>query len=130
MSDTILFLCPHAAAKSVLAVAAFEQLVTERGIAIRAVAAGTEPDAAPAPAVVAWLATKGIDVSGHIPRLVTAADIREARHTILLGCNINELPVQPDNYEEWNDLPPASENPEATWLITYQHVQRLLEALT
>jgi protein-tyrosine-phosphatase len=61
---TILYLCPHNAAKSVLAAADFDRLARERDLPYRAASAGTDPDAAPSPAVVALLQEEGIDVAG------------------------------------------------------------------
>lgn len=57
MSDRgpVVFLCPHNAAKSMLAVAEFSWLARQRGLSLRADSAGTEPEAAPSPAVVAAL---------------------------------------------------------------------------
>jgi protein-tyrosine-phosphatase len=49
----VLFLCPHNAAKSMLAIAKFNRLAQQRGLSLRADSAGKEPDAAPSPAVVA-----------------------------------------------------------------------------
>lgn len=46
---TVLFMCPHGAAKSVLASAYFERLATERGLNVRVESAGTDPDPTVAP---------------------------------------------------------------------------------
>ena len=72
-SGSVLFLCPHNAAKSVLAAAYFDRLAVERGLPFRADSAGTEPAEGPAPAVVAALQAEGIDVSGYRPRHVEPA---------------------------------------------------------
>ena len=40
---TILFMCPHGAAKSVLASAYFQRLAKERGLNVRVESAGTNP---------------------------------------------------------------------------------------
>ncbi len=65
-SKTVLFLCPHNAAKSVLAAADCDRLVRERGLPYRADSAGTEPDDGPAPAVVAG-ECRWIDLQSHPP---------------------------------------------------------------
>ena len=52
-SRSVLFVCLHGAAKSVLAAADFERLAAERGLAITADSAGTEPDPEIAPGVAA-----------------------------------------------------------------------------
>ena len=44
-TPTVLFMCPHGAAKSVLASAYFKQLAAARGLRVRVDAAGTEPAA-------------------------------------------------------------------------------------
>ncbi len=78
LPGTVLFLCPHNAAKSVLAAAYFDMMAFERGLPFRADSAGTEPDDQPLPAVVAALQADGIDVAGHRPRHVTAEDLTHA----------------------------------------------------
>ena len=46
---TILFMCPHGAAKSVLASAYFQRLAKERALNVRVLSAGTDPDPEVAP---------------------------------------------------------------------------------
>lgn len=41
---TVLFVCLHGAAKSVIAASYFQRLAAERGVKVRAVFAGTEPE--------------------------------------------------------------------------------------
>lgn len=55
VSRSVLFVCLHGAAKSVLAAADFERLAAERGLDLVADSAGTEPDPEIAPGVVAAL---------------------------------------------------------------------------
>ena len=47
---TVVFMCPHGAAKSVLASAYFERLAKERGLNVRVESAGTDPDPTASPA--------------------------------------------------------------------------------
>ena len=47
MSDrTVVFVCLHGAAKSLIAATLFQRLADERGLAVRSTFAGTEPDPA------------------------------------------------------------------------------------
>ena len=64
---SILFVCLHGAAKSILAAADFQRLAAARGLDLVADAAGTEPDPDITPAVVAARYGKGwaIGVSPH-----------------------------------------------------------------
>src|SRR5258705_11947677 len=70
-SRSVLFVCLHGAAKSVLAAADFERLAAERGLAITADSAGTEPDPEIAPGVAAALQADGVDLDRRRPRRVT-----------------------------------------------------------
>src|SRR5919112_5699998 len=106
----ILFLCPHNAAKSVLAAAYFDRLARERGLDYRAASAGTSPDAAPSPAVVAMLRDEGIDVTGHQPRRLTTEDLTSAHRVISLGCDLDELAGGSAQVDRWDDVPPAGQD--------------------
>jgi arsenate reductase len=107
---TILFLCPHNAAKSVLAAGYFDQLARERGLAYRAASAGTSPDAAPSPAVVAMLRDEGIDVASHRPRRLTPEDLASAHRVISLGCDPGDLDGGDVRVDRWDDVPPVSQD--------------------
>ena len=74
MTSTLLFVCPHGAAKSVIAAALCQQFADARGIDLSARAAGTEPDPQVSPTAVALLRAEGIDVATTIPHQVTADD--------------------------------------------------------
>src|SRR5262249_28852771 len=112
MSASILFLCPHHAAKSVIAEAYFNKLAPQSGLTISADSAGTEPDKMVSPTVVAMLSREGINVSRHRPRRVTAEELLAAQRIISMGCPIEELGVAAERVEQWNDLPNVSQNPD------------------
>lgn len=115
---TVLFLCPHAAAKSLLASALFARGAQARGLAFAAACAGTEPDAGPMPEVVALLAAEGIDVSAHRPRRVTPAQLAAASRVITLGCDVGALLPPGVTVEAWHDVPlPSRDLPGARRVI-------------
>src|SRR5262245_20474816 len=60
-TPTILFVCEHGAAKSVIAAAYFDKLAKERGLNYRAVFRGTNPDLTLAAAAENGLKEDGID---------------------------------------------------------------------
>src|SRR5215467_9813815 len=68
--ETVVFVCEHGSAKSVIAAAHFNRLAAEKGLPYRAIARGTKPDDVVAPAVKAGLASDGLDVSNWKPALV------------------------------------------------------------
>lgn len=100
--QTILFLCQHGGAKSVIAASYFNRLMQERGLPFRGEAAAAEEpyDAVPGP-VVALLDREGVDVRGFTPRRVAENDVQRAARVVGIGC---------DASERWNDVPPAGED--------------------
>ena len=80
MPERIVFLCPHAAAKSVMAAAYCGQLADHFGVSLHITSAGTEPDAEIAPAIVALLRGEGVDVANLRPRRVTAEELAAASY--------------------------------------------------
>ncbi len=129
MNKTILFLCPHNAAKSVIAAADFDQLARQAGLPFVADSAGSEPDAAVSPAVVSLLAREGLDVSQHQPRQITPDDLRGAHRIIALGCTPDEMGLSAAAVEVWPDIPAVSQEPERARRIIRAHVQMLIDEL-
>jgi arsenate reductase (thioredoxin) len=125
---TILFLCPHNAAKSVIAAAYFARLARERGLDYQAASAGTSPDAAPSPAVVAMLRDEGIDVAGYRPRRVTAEDLTSAHRVISLGCDPADLDGDV-RVDRWDDVPSPSQDLGASRAAIERHLALLVDEL-
>ncbi len=106
----VLFMCPHGAAKSVLASAYFRQLAAERGLRVLVTSAGTEPDASVAPAVAAHLTRQGLAAPTDAPRKVTGEDLAQADLVISLGCDLTGLPKPKGALRTWDDIPSPSAN--------------------
>jgi arsenate reductase (thioredoxin) len=79
----ILFVCVHNGGRSVMA----EAFARARGIA--AASAGTQPQAAPHPEVVAAMRDVGVDVADHKGVLLTPQMVREAQRVITMGCAVD-----------------------------------------
>ena len=75
----VLFMCPHGAAKSVLASAYFQKLAKERGLNVRVDSAGTDPDPEVGKAVAAHLTKTGYALPIEKPRRVTPRDVARGR---------------------------------------------------
>jgi len=129
MNPTVLFLCPHHAAKSVLAEAYFNQLAQQRQLPFRAESAGTEPDEQVSPVVVNLLRADGIDVSGHRPKRVTTSQLSQAQSIISMGCTSDELGIEPERVEMWTDVPPVSQEPLLAQAKIRAHVETLIDQL-
>ena len=129
MSRTVLFLCPHNAAKSVIAAAYFQYLADRAGLDLRAVSAGTEPEAAVWPAVVALLQADGLAVPDQPPRRVTAQDLAAATRIIAMGCTGAELGLPESAVEQWDDVPLASQDLPGARAAIRAHVEQLIAEL-
>lgn len=105
----ILFMCPHGAAKSVLASAYFERLAKERGLNVRVESAGTEPDFAVSPAVAAHLKRQGYTVPIEKPRKVTTKQWGAADVVISIGCDLSALPSPRGQLQRWDEVPALGE---------------------
>lgn len=83
----MLFVCVHNAGRSVMAEALFNALADGQA---EAKSAGTVPGGAPHPAVVEAMREVGVDVSGHLGRLLTDEMVRSADRVITMGCAVDE----------------------------------------
>lgn len=128
-TSTILFVCEHGAAKSVIAAAYFNKFARERGLNYQAVSRGTNPDPALLPAAEKGLQEDGLDTTGWKPALVARSDADKASRIITFGCTM----PNPDNVAakvtDWNDIPSPSQNYSMARDEIRLRVQKLVESL-
>jgi protein-tyrosine-phosphatase len=129
MVRKLLFLCPHNAAKSVIAMAYWNHLAQQCGLAVIADSAGTEPSASVSPVVIALLAEAGMDVTHYRPRRVLVEDVRSAERIISMGCTAEELPLAPARIAFWSDVPLVSQQPEHAREVIRAHIEQLIAEL-
>jgi protein-tyrosine-phosphatase len=129
MSHTILFLCPHGAAKSVLAAAYCQQLADQYNLDVQATSAGTEPSDRISPAVVELLQAHGIDVANDVPRQVTYEALMTASQVISLGCDLDNLLPPGTPVERWDNIPLPSQNLSAARDSIHAYVEQLINKL-
>ncbi len=130
MPRTILFLCPHHAAKSVIAEAYAKRLTEQHHLELTILSAGTEPDATIMPVVADFLESEGFNVREHHPRLVTTTELNSADMVITMGCDLIALGVPEHKRRDWTDVPPASVNVRACRDSIVQHLEVLMQELT
>jgi arsenate reductase (thioredoxin) len=126
---TVLFMCPHGAAKSVLASAYFERLAKERGLNVRVESAGTDPDPIVSPAVVAHLKRQGYAALRSTPRKVTSKDFESADVVISIGCDLSGLEEPRGKLVLWDEVPPLSEDFARSDEAIRKRVAELIEEL-
>jgi arsenate reductase len=122
----VLFVCLHGAAKSVLAAADFERMARERGLRVTAESAGTEPDAAIAPAVAAALRADGVDMGDRKPQLVTREHVTGADRVVAFGCGLGAAATPETTVERWDDVPAVKDGLPAARASIRMHLERLL----
>jgi protein-tyrosine-phosphatase len=125
----ILFMCPHGAAKSVLASAYFQRLAKERGLNVRVDSAGTDPDPEVGKAVAAHLTKTGYAIPIDKPRRATASDVEQADIVVSLGCDLSGLPQPRGKLLKWDDVPGPGENFSAADQAIRKHVEELVDQL-
>jgi protein-tyrosine-phosphatase len=123
---TLLFVCEHGSAKSVVAAAHFDRMAAERGLDLRAISRGTSPDAEIHPAAVHGL---GVDRLTPVdrPRRLSSSDLEGAVRVVAFS----ELPAEHAAsvpVEVWT-VPPVSEDYEAARGAIVSRLERLFEEL-
>jgi protein-tyrosine-phosphatase len=126
LQSRVLFVCLHGAAKSVIAAAHFRRLAAVHGLAMGAVAAGTEPDPDLAPGAVKGLAGDGLAVTPARPRPVTLFDLQTASRIVSFGCDIAPRPGQA--VDQW-EVPAVSDGYEAARSRIVERVGHLVADL-
>jgi arsenate reductase len=123
---TVVFVCEHGSAKSVVAAAHFNRRAAELGLEVRAVSRGTAPDAELAPAAVAGLRQDGLAPVAAAPVALTAADLSAAERVV----SFNELPreLSTASVERW-EVPPVSTQYGASRDAMLPRIEELLESL-
>lgn len=107
MTIHVLFLCPHAAGKSVLAATYFRAAAARIGLDARADVAGPEPENDLGPRVRQTLHDQGFVEAWH-PRLVAEQDTARADMIINIGCDRSAIPTNKPVIE-W-DVPLLTED--------------------
>src|SRR5689334_22706727 len=104
---TILFVCEHGAAKSILAATYFNKLAAERQLQVRAIARGTHPDPELSPATIAGLDADGLTPLDSRPTLLSPDDLQNIQ-AIITFCDLPPEFRSGVVVEEWSDVPPIS----------------------
>ncbi|RPJ21625.1 MAG: hypothetical protein EHM33_25620 [Chloroflexi bacterium] len=122
----VVFVCEHGAAKSVLAAAYFNQLASEMGTNLRAVARGTNPDNQLSPQAIKGLSEDGLTPTESVPQKLTEADLQSAQRVVTF-C---ELPTEYRGQaivEYWDDVPPVSESYEQARDVLVERLRQMLK---
>lgn len=123
---TVLFLCPHNAAKSVVAAALLQRASDEADMGLTIRTGGTEPDEAVYPKIRARLEADGL-TTNEVPKLVTAEQLDAADLVINMGCDHNDLP-RARQITDWQ-ISHFSDDFEAAYSAITDHIAALVADL-
>lgn len=123
---TVLFVCEHGAAKSVVAAELWQRIASEAGIALEGVARGTEPEPAMAVPAREGLLSEGIDLGERRPQAVDAEDVATAWRVVSFGPEVPGSDSSAVIVERWDDVPPVSRDYQAARAVILEHLRSLI----
>ena len=127
-SATVVFVCEHGAAKSLIATAYFNKLAAEHGLTARAEFRGIDPQDALSVSAVAGLKADGVAIPPGRPTAIGASDVAAATHIFAIGCTLPAAAAQSGKAQSWDDVPDGKGYGPMRDAIV-RHVNALLDAL-
>src|SRR5437588_11134863 len=88
---TVVFVCEHGAAKSVIATAYFNKIAAERGLHARAVYRGVNPQSDLSVGALKGLRDDGVNVPERKPSMITKTDVDAAAVIFAIGCALPSI---------------------------------------
>jgi arsenate reductase (thioredoxin) len=127
--QSIVFVCEHGAALSVIATTLFNKLAAERGLPQRAVYRGIDPQADLSVATLKGLREDGLLLPTDKPTAITAADVAAATHVFAIACALPSVAASSGKGEDWSDVPLVSGGYGPARDAIRRHVEHLLDQL-
>jgi protein-tyrosine-phosphatase len=124
---TVVFVCEHGAARSVIAAAYFNKLAVERQLPFRAIARGTTPQENPSASTLAGLQRDGIVIRPDKPKGLTASEASDALRVV----SFCPLPpsIKASRVDTFDDVPPPADGYDRSRDAVLKHVRELLDEL-
>jgi arsenate reductase (thioredoxin) len=126
--QTVVFVCEHGSAKSVVAAAHFNRLAKERSLNLRAVSRGTNPDKELPAGTLKGLKADGLEADDRQPKKLTEADVAGAVRVVAF-CQLPEAYAKVTPVKQWDDAPPMSEDYNKFRDLVVGRIKLLLEEL-
>src|SRR5215471_16617235 len=104
-APSVMFVCEHGAAKSVIATAYFNKIAAERGLPYRAIFRGTAPQDELSVRTVAGLKADGVAIPVGKPSAISDQDVAGATHIFAIGCTLPDKAKASGKSSDWSDVP-------------------------
>ena len=125
---TVVFVCEHGAAKSVIATAYFNKIAAERGLRARAIYRGVNPQADLSVSALKGLRDDGLTTPELKPSAIAPADVDAATVIFAIGCTLPSNATASGKAGTWDDVP-EDKGYGATRDAIKRHVERLVDDL-
>jgi arsenate reductase len=102
---TVVFVCEHGAAKSVIATAYFNKMAAERGLHARAVYRGVNPQPDLSTGALKGLRDDGLTAPDQKPSPIAQADVDSATVIFAIGCTLPTNATASGKADTWDDVP-------------------------
>ena len=124
---TVVFVCEHGAAKSIVAAAHFNRLAEQEHLPYRATARATTPQPELAPSAASGLRAEGLQPPVARPTQLTKADVDGAAQVVTF-CDIPDEVAGGRKIERWT-APPVGDGYAKSRDVIVEHVKSLITAL-
>src|SRR6266478_4705240 len=124
---TIVFVCEHGSAKSIIAAVEFERMAKEKGLDLNILARGTNPDAEIPKLVRDGLKADGYDAGSLKPTKVSEKDLKGAARIVSFGPDLKPWLAPGVAVSDWSATPPVSEDYRAAREYIHQRLEMLLK---
>lgn len=128
--QTVVFMCPHGGAKSLIAASYFNRMSAERHLPYTAVAVAAEHPYESVPSNIAdFLEKDGFHVRSFKPRPAAPADFRGASKVVSVGCDLSKVDTRGIAVERWDDVPMVDDGLPQSAAAIRTHVVRLIDQI-
>jgi catechol 2,3-dioxygenase-like lactoylglutathione lyase family enzyme len=127
-AGSVVFVCEHGSAKSVIAAAHFNRLAATAGLDVHAISRGTDPDATFPSGALAGLARDGLRPLDDAPRPLETRELADAAQVVSF-CALPNAYSYGGPIERWEDIPAVSDDYERARSAIVLRVGQLIAKL-
>lgn len=128
-AETVVFVCEHGSAKSVIAAEQFNQQAARRGLPYGAISRGISPDAELQAATKLGMQRDGLDTSHYVASALSPEVAASALRVVTLGvANVPEY-LNRERLRSWDDVPAVSKSYEGARDDLRRRMDALLDEL-
>ena len=124
---TVVFVCEHGSAKSIIAAVEFERMAKEKGLDLNILARGTNPDTEIPKLVRDGLKADGYDAGARKPTKVSEKDLNGAAKVVSFGPDLKPWLQDGATVTDWSATPSVSEDYRRASNYIRQRLETLLK---